>query len=165
MATKPETGRSKSPKPGKKTEGGRAKGATPQVKAKNITPEEAQFISEHAEGLSKTTQRAKWIHHAEEHEDRPGQSLATREHEVIKHWAEERGAKPATVHGSVHDGRPGVLRFDFPEYGGKNLEVIGWDDWFKSFDERELVFVYQEHKSDGAPSNFFQLDNPEREGA
>lgn len=116
--------------------------------------------------LSQSTMRAKWIENVDDHEDRQGQSLATRNHEVILKWAEERGAQPATVSGTRHDDRPGVLRFDFPEYGGgKRLEHISWEEWFKSFDERELVFVYQEHLKKGDQSNFFRLDSPTRETA
>lgn len=141
----------------------RSQAQSRHASAKNVTREDERFIQEHAEGLSRTTQRAKWIHSADEHEDRPGQSLATRSHEVIRHWAEERGAHPATVPGTEHDGRAGVLRFDFEGYGGRELEEIDWEEWFQTFDERELVFVFQEHKSDGGQSNFFQLDNPDRE--
>ncbi|GAA2637682.1 hypothetical protein SMC26_37740 [Actinomadura fulvescens] len=95
-------------------------------------------------------------------EERPGRSLVTTDHDVIRQWAEERGAEPATVPGSEYDGRPGRLLFDFPGYGGEDLEKISWDDWFRTFDERKLNFIYQEHKSDGAQSNFFQLENPGR---
>lgn len=133
------------------------------VRARNATPEDEEFIEEHAQGLSRSTQRAKWMHSPDEHEDRPGQTLATRHHDVIRRWAEERGAKPATVPGSEHNGRPGVLRFDFPGYGGQSLKETSWDEWFRTFDERHLVFLFQEHKADGKLSNFFQLDNPERE--
>ena len=57
-----------------------------------------------------------------------------------------------------------MLRFDFPGYdeGGK-LEEIGWDDWFETFDARDLVFVYQEHLKNGNQSNFFKMDSPHRE--
>jgi hypothetical protein len=96
----------------------------------------------------------------EEHEDRPGRSLVTTDHDVIRQWAEERGAKPATVPGSEYGGRPGRLLFDFPGYGGQDLQEVSWDDWFGTFDERELNFLYQEHKKDGAPSHFFRLENP-----
>jgi hypothetical protein len=105
----------------------------------------------------------KEIRTAEEHEDREGQTLVTRDHDVIQRWAEERGAKPATVPGTEHEGRPGVLRFDFPGYGGDDLQHISWDEWFSSFDKRNLRFKYQEHKKDGSQSNFFRLDNPDRE--
>lgn len=98
----------------------------------------------------------------EEHEERPGRSLVTTEHEVIRRWADERGAKPATVPGSEYEGRPGRLLLDFPGHGGQDLEEISWDDWFRTFDERRLDFIYQEHKKDGSPSNFFRLENPHR---
>jgi hypothetical protein len=101
----------------------------------------------------------------EEHEERPGRSLITTDHEVIRHWADERDAHPAKVPGTEHEGRPGVLRFDFPGYGGGDLEEISWDDWFTTFDERELNFIFQEHKKDGSQSNFFRLENPDREDA
>ena len=126
------------------------------------TVEDKQFLKEHGEELSPSTQRAKWIHSPKEHEDHPGQTLATRNHEVIKQWAEHRKAKPATVPGTEKDDRLGVLRFDFPG-GTQELVEVEWDDWFATFDERELVFVYQEHMKAGNDSNFFRLDNPHRE--
>ncbi len=58
-----------------------------------------------------------------------------------------------------------MLRFVFGEIGGKNLVEMSWDEWFKPFDKRQLVFLYQDRKSDGSQSNFFRLDSPEREDA
>lgn len=101
----------------------------------------------------------------DEHEEHSGESLITTDHEVIKQWAAERDASPATVPGTEHGNRKGVLRFDFPGYGGQDLEHISWDEWFKTFDERKLNFIYQEHKKDGKQSNFFRLENPKREDA
>ncbi len=116
--------------------------------------------------VSRTTTRAKWVESAADHEDRPGQSLATRDHEVIRKWAEERGAVPAAASTVRQTARPRVLRFDFPGFGGgKRLQQISWEEWFKTFDERELVFLFQEHLKSGNQSNFFRLDNPEREAA
>jgi hypothetical protein len=115
---------------------------------------------------TRTATRAKWIENAVDHADRPGQSLVTRNHEVIRKWAEERGAVPATAQPVRQTDRPRVLRFDFPgSGGGKRLEQISWEEWFKTFDERELVFLYQEHLKNGNQSSFFRLDNPEREAA
>lgn len=105
------------------------------------------------------------IRKPEDHEEYPGKSLITTNHDVIRRWAEDRGAVPATVPGTEHEGRPGVLRFDFPGYGGESLQHISWEDWFDSFDTRELNFIFQEHTKDGSQSNFFQLDNPYREQA
>ena len=90
-------------------------------------------------------------------EDYRGQTLVTRDHDVIRTWAEARGAVPATVAGRRSGRRLRVLRLDFPGYGGDNLEEVSWDDWFATFDERDLDAVYQEHTSDGRRSNFFRL--------
>lgn len=131
--------------------------------AEQSRKEDERFVEEHREGLSKSTQRAKWIHSVDEHEDRPGQTLATRSHDVITQWADERGATPATV--DSEEGQVRVLRFNFPGFGGEDLLEIEWDEWFEPFDQRQLVFLYQEHKAGGQQSNFFRLDNPEREDA
>lgn len=100
----------------------------------------------------------------DEEPEREGRSLVTTHHEVIKEWAEERGGVPATVSGTEHDDHLGVLRFDF---GGDDddLRHVGWEEWFKTFDERQLNFIYQENRSDGRQSTFFRLENPGREDA
>lgn len=100
---------------------------------------------------------SKWIDSPDDHEDRKGQSLATRNHDVICQWAESRKAMPSVVGDTAGGGGAGVLRIDFPGYGGKRLEKIDWDDWFDTFDKRKLVFLYQEHKRDGSTSTFFKL--------
>ena len=94
--------------------------------------------------------------------EREGRSLATTHHEVIREWAEARGGRPATVDGTEHGDHLGVLRFDFGESTDRLREVT-WDEWFETFDARRLNFIYQETRTDGAQSNFFRLDNPERE--
>ncbi len=98
----------------------------------------------------------------EDEPERAGRSLATTSHDVIRQWAEARDAVPATVDGTEHDGHLGVLRLDF---GGDSdrLRHVEWDEWFATFDERRLNFIYQEDHTDGSPSTFFRLDNPERE--
>ena len=94
-----------------------------------------------------------------------GETLETKDHNTIKRWAEERGAKPATVAGTEHDKHLGVLRFDFPDYGGQDLKHVSWDEWLGTFDTRKLTFVYQETTKDGKQSNFFRLTSPDREDA
>jgi hypothetical protein len=111
--------------------------------------------------LSKPLKYSKWIDSPEEHEDRNGQSLATQNHDVIRRWAEERQAVPSTVESTEGGGSAGVLRLNFPGYGGQRLQEISWDEWFGTFDERALVFLYQEHKTDGSVSNFFRLNRSE----
>lgn len=107
----------------------------------------------------------KVVHDPSEEEDREGQTLVTRDHDVIREWAERRGAQPATVEGTEHGDHLGVLRFDFPGYGGQTLRKVTWDEWFKTFDDRGLNFIYQEHRSNGSDSNFFRLENPDRDDA
>ncbi|MEU2347342.1 Rho termination factor N-terminal domain-containing protein [Modestobacter sp. NPDC049651] len=112
---------------------------------------------------SKSVRYSQNITSPDEDPERPGRSLVTTHHEVIKEWAEARGGRPATVPGSEYDGRPGRLRIHFGE-GGDDLVEISWDDWFGTFDERRLNFIYQEERSDGRPSTFFRLENPDTEG-
>ncbi|MGN7151157.1 Rho termination factor N-terminal domain-containing protein [Arthrobacter sp. SAFR-179] len=96
--------------------------------------------------------------------EREGRSLATTHHEVIRQWAEERGGVPATVEGTEHGDHLGVLRIDFRDKD-TNLREVSWEEWFKTFDERRLNFIYQEQRTDGNQSNFFRLENPDREDA
>ena len=96
--------------------------------------------------------------------EREGRSLVTTHHEVIRQWAEERDGRPATVPGSEHEGRPGVLRIDFGDET-EGLQKVSWEEWFETFDARGLNFIYQETRSDGGQSNFFRLENPNREDA
>jgi len=131
--------------------------------AENTTTKEKEFIEKYGDELSPTTKNAKWIHKVGEKEDHPGQTLATQNHDVIKHWAEERGATPATVPGTEHGNDLGVLRFNFPGYGGKDLQEVSWDKWFQTFDDRKLVFLFQQHMKNGHQSNFFHMDSPFRE--
>lgn len=92
-----------------------------------------------------------------EQEEYEGQTLRTRDHEKIKSWAEARGATPSTVPGTEHGDHLGVLRLDFPGYGGQDLSEVSWEEWFDTFDRRNLEFIYQEHTRDGSPSNFFKV--------
>jgi hypothetical protein len=90
----------------------------------------------------------------------------TTNHDAILAWAEKPGAVPATVEGSGPGDSPGVLTFDFPRGGReRNLRQISWDEWFRTFDERRLTFIYLEERSDGRQTNFFRLESPDREDA
>jgi hypothetical protein len=85
-------------------------------------------------------------------------SQTTTDHEEIRRWAEERGAKPSCVRGTGAKHDVGMLRLDFPGYTGEDkLQPISWDEWFEKFDERKLALVYQEETADGEKSNFNKL--------
>jgi hypothetical protein len=82
-----------------------------------------------------------------------GESMMTTDHDTIRRWVEERGGRPARVKGTG-----AILRIDFPGYTGEDtLEPISWDEWFRTFDEANLAFVYQETTADGKPSRFNKL--------
>lgn len=108
-------------------------------------------------GEPKHLKYSKWINSPDEHEDCQGQSLATRNHDVILQWARLRKALPSVVGDTEERDEVGVLRIDLPGYGGKRLKKVGWDKWFNMFDKRKLVFLYQERKKDGSKSTFCKL--------
>lgn len=82
----------------------------------------------------------------------------TTNHDEIRRWAEARGAQPSTVKRTSNPTAPGILRLHFPGYGGADsLQEIGWDEWFRKFDEQNLALLYQEETKDGKKSNFNKL--------
>jgi hypothetical protein len=118
------------------------------------------------EATSKSLKYAHVVNSPDQIPDEPGKTLVTTNHDVIRKWAEERGAVPATVAGTEHGDHLGVLTFDFPPLGDDDrLRHVSWDEWFKTFDQRKLNFIFEEKRSDGRQSNFFRLENPEREDA
>jgi len=86
-------------------------------------------------------------------------SRTTTELSDIRKWAEARGGKPARVIGTEEkDDQGGVLRIDFPGYSGEGrLEEISWEDWYDTFKDRNLEFLYQDRTADGKESRFFKL--------
>jgi hypothetical protein len=115
---------------------------------------------------SRSLRYAQEITSPDQQPERATRTLVTTNHEVIRRWAQERGAVPATIEGSQYDNRPGVLTFDFPGGAeGGRLRHISWAEWFRTFDARGLNFIYQEQRSDGRRSNFFRLENPLSEDA
>ena len=82
------------------------------------------------------------------------------DHEQIRRWAEERGARPASVRGTGGRGDVGMIRLDFPGYSGAtSLETVEWDEWFQKFDENNLALLVQEQTVRGQKSNFNKLVN------
>lgn len=85
-------------------------------------------------------------------------SQTTIDHQTIREWAEDRGAKPSKVKGTGDEEDPGIIRLDFPGFGGgDSLEEISWDEFFEKFEDSQLALVYQEETADGGQSNFNKL--------
>lgn len=92
-----------------------------------------------------------------------GESRTTTDHQVIKRWVEERGGRPATVEGTGRGEEAGILRIDFPGYGGEaSLKEISWEDFFEKFEGKKLAFLYQEQTSSGAQSRFCKFISRQR---
>ncbi len=88
----------------------------------------------------------------------------TIEHHTIRDWAEQRAAHP--VHTGAGDRSALGIHFR-SQSSEKGCEPIGWDEFFKEFDERGLCFVYQERTDDGAISHvsrFAQYEGTEPRG-
>ena len=65
--------------------------------------------------------------------------------------------------GGVPQGLLGDAIYYFPGYGGDKLRHVSWEDWFDTFDKRNLTLVYQETKKDGSQSNFSRLTGSDRD--
>ncbi|AKI98631.1 hypothetical protein ATI61_10632 [Archangium gephyra] len=84
-------------------------------------------------------------------------SHVTIDHEEIRQWAELRCGRPSMVTGTGEKGHAGILRIDFPGYGGRGtLEPISWEEFFEKFEENKLALVYSAH-AHGHRSNFNKL--------
>ena len=84
-----------------------------------------------------------------------GTVVATRDHALIRAWARQHSAEPATGEGTstgpatvdVNDGGARV-RFNFPAAAA--FRPITWDEWFDLFTRDDLVFVYEPESSGDA---------------
>jgi hypothetical protein len=86
-------------------------------------------------------------------------SFTTRDHDVIRRWAESRGGVPADVRGTGDGndtGGAGVLRIEFRDETDR-LEDVSWDAFFATFDDSDVDFLYQEYTKDGGESRFHKI--------
>jgi hypothetical protein len=89
----------------------------------------------------------------------------TTDHDEIRKWVERRGGHPAVVASTENRGGDGgLLRIDYDEPGGNDdtrLRRIGWDEFFRTFDENELAFLY-DPSSDSRFSKFVAKESAGR---
>lgn len=93
--------------------------------------------------------------------DRSAEVVYTRNHDVIKRWATDRHAEPATGEATrsgpatvdVKDGGAGI-RFNFPGMGA--FRPISWDEWFTNFDRHGCAFVF-DNDALSTPSNRYRI--------
>ena len=87
---------------------------------------------------------------------------ATRDHDLIRRWADRRHAAPATgettasgqANVRVTDGDAGI-RFNFP--GAGRFRPISWDEWFANFETHELIFVFERDRDGHAPGSRYRF--------
>jgi hypothetical protein len=84
------------------------------------------------------------------------QANTTTDHYTIRKWADGRGGKPARVKGTEDRSGEGILRFDFAEPDEK-LETISWEEFFRTFEDRDLALLFQDRTADGKMSRFFKF--------
>jgi len=89
--------------------------------------------------------------------------LSTRDHQVIRDWAERNGAVPATGEATssgaattlkVQDQGTG-LRFNFP--GMSPFREISWVEWLDHFNRFDLTFVFDNTKPNQPPSANYHI--------
>jgi hypothetical protein len=70
----------------------------------------------------------------------------TTNHDEIRTWAEKHGGQPAAVK-STHRGEDaGIVRIMFPEAPHSEhdaLAPISWEQFFETFDDRDLALLYE----------------------
>ncbi|WP_017733848.1 hypothetical protein [Nafulsella turpanensis] len=88
------------------------------------------------------------------------ESKKTTDRQAIKRWAEERKGIPTFVKGTESEDS-GVLRIHFPQASDndKSFDKIDWDQFFETFEEKNLAMLYQEEKENGEKSTFHKFVN------
>jgi hypothetical protein len=85
-----------------------------------------------------------------------GERFLTTSHRRIRKWAEARGGWPA-ADGAIYD--HGTIRIALAGGGpdAASTDRISWHEWFRHFDENDLVFLYEDSLPGGGHSNFARL--------
>lgn len=80
----------------------------------------------------------------------------TQDHKKIQEWVEKHGGTPAVVKSTEDHGEGiGLLRIKF-DRNEENLREVEWDEFFDTFDNNELTFLYQEDSA-ARESRFFKF--------
>ena len=80
----------------------------------------------------------------------------TTDHKAIQRWVESRGGRPSRVASTGEEGEGGILLIDFGEKE-PSLEEISWEEFFRTFEDRHLAFLYQDEAGKGGKSRFFKF--------
>lgn len=64
----------------------------------------------------------------------------TQDHDEIRAWVEKQGGTPAVASAADNDTLVLRIRFDPAE---DNARVVEWEEFFDTFDNNDLAFIYQ----------------------
>ncbi len=86
-------------------------------------------------------------------------SFTTRDHDLVRAWAQTRGGRPASAGGTGDGDAAGVLRIEFPDGPGddRGLDDVDWSAFFATFDDSDVDFLYQERVRTGDVSRFHKF--------
>lgn len=84
------------------------------------------------------------------------QAKTTTDHDEIRKWVEARKGHPSVVKNTEGRDGEGILRIEFNTKQEK-LEEVSWDEFFETFEDRELAFLHQDKTADGSTSRFFKF--------
>lgn len=72
----------------------------------------------------------------------------TTDHDTIREWAEKKGGRPAAVRRTHQGGDVGIIRIMFPDAPNSEhdaLEEIGWEEFFRQFEDAKLALLYDDN--------------------
>lgn len=81
----------------------------------------------------------------------------TTDHDEIKRWVEAHGGQPVALR--TADGDVGVVRLNFRREGTPPLHPLSWEEFFETFEERRLAFIYEENAAHGQEERLTKLVN------
>ena len=84
------------------------------------------------------------------------EAKTTRDHETIRHWVEERGGKPSAAADAASPIDPGILQLEF-DPNHRKPDVLTWGEFFETFEDAELTFLYEDETEEGKTSRFYQF--------
>ncbi len=72
--------------------------------------------------------------------------IPTRDHKLIRQWADGHSAVPAEIKRLKHDGEPAILTFviGIPNAGRPDVYPIPWESFFAQFELLKLSMAFDE---------------------
>ncbi len=92
----------------------------------------------------------------------------TRDHSEIQGWAEKHGGQPMIIDHPLARADKRGIRIEFP---GESREVLmsqtystSWDEFFRIFEDQELLLSYEAEPSGGDPTEWYHYEKRQHEG-